>query len=77
MHKADEITGGTRRHPSPHLQPTPETTDPRVDQLERRLLQAETLLNYVMQQLDQSVSEINSSATGNRIATRSRNRRIR
>ena len=33
-------------------EPTPETTDPRVDQLERRLLQAETLLNDVMQQLD-------------------------
>ena len=32
--------------------PTPETTDQRVDQLERRLTQAETLLNDVMQQLD-------------------------
>ena len=32
--------------------PTPETTDQRVDQLERRLLQVETLLNDVMQQLD-------------------------
>ena len=32
--------------------PTPETTDRRVDQLERRLTQAETLLNDVMQQLD-------------------------
>ena len=33
-------------------EPTPETTDQRVDQLERRLTQAETLLNDVMQQLD-------------------------
>ena len=32
--------------------PTPETTDQRVDRLERRLTQAETLLNDVMQQLD-------------------------
>ena len=32
--------------------PTPETTDQRVDQLERRLTQAEVLLNDVMQQLD-------------------------
>ena len=32
--------------------PTPETTEERIDQLERRLTQAETLLNDVMQQLD-------------------------
>ena len=32
--------------------PTPETTDQRVDRLERRLTQAEVLLNDVMQQLD-------------------------
>ena len=32
--------------------PTPETTDQRVDQLERRLTQAEVLLNDVMQVLD-------------------------
>ena len=33
-------------------QPTPETTDERFDRLEHRLLQVETLLNDVMQQLD-------------------------
>ena len=32
--------------------PTPETTEERIDRLERRILQAETLLNDVMQQLD-------------------------
>ena len=32
--------------------PTPETTEERIDRLERRLLQVETLLNDVMQQLD-------------------------
>ena len=32
--------------------PTPETTDERFDRLERRLLQVETLLNDVTQQLD-------------------------
>ena len=32
--------------------PKPETTEERIDRLERRLLQAETLLNDVMQQLD-------------------------
>ena len=33
-------------------QPLPETTDERIDRLERRLLQVETLLNDVMQVLD-------------------------
>ena len=33
-------------------QPTPETADERIDRLERRLLQVETLLNDVTQQLD-------------------------
>ena len=33
-------------------QPAPETTDERLDRLERRLLQVETLLNDVTQQLD-------------------------
>ena len=33
-------------------QPAPETTDERIDRLERRLLQVETLLNDIMQQLD-------------------------
>ena len=32
--------------------PTPETTDERIDRLERRVLQVETLLNDVTQQLD-------------------------
>jgi hypothetical protein len=32
--------------------PAPETTDERIDRLERRLTQAEVLLNDVMQQLD-------------------------
>ena len=32
--------------------PPPETTEERIDRLERRLTQAETLLNDVMQQLD-------------------------
>ena len=32
--------------------PTPETTEERIDRLERRLLQVETLLNDVTQQLD-------------------------
>ena len=34
-------------------QPVPETTDTRVDNLEKRVAQLETLLNDVMQQLDQ------------------------
>ena len=33
-------------------EPTPETTDERIHRLERRILQVETLLNDVMQQLD-------------------------
>ena len=32
--------------------PTPETTEERIDRLERRILQVESLLNDVMQQLD-------------------------
>ena len=32
--------------------PTPETTDERIDRLERQLLQVQTILNDVMQQLD-------------------------
>ena len=32
--------------------PTPETTEERIDRLERRLTQAEVLLNDMMQQLD-------------------------
>ena len=35
---------------APH--PIPETTDERIDRLEHRILQVETLLNDVMQQLD-------------------------
>ena len=57
--------------------PTPETTDQRVDQLERRLTQAEVLLNDVMQQLDQTVQGPTAMSTGNRMATRILNRRIR
>ena len=33
-------------------EPTPETTDERIDWLERQLLQVQTILNDVMQQLD-------------------------
>ena len=44
-------------------EPTPETTDERLDRLERKLLQVETLLNDVMHQLDkphtQSKSKMN------------------
>ena len=50
--KADEITGGTRRHSSLTSTDTRNDRPERVDQLERRLTQAETLLNDVMQQLD-------------------------
>ena len=38
-------------------EPKPETTEQRVDQLERRLTQAEVLLNDVMQQLDKPYRE--------------------
>ena len=38
-------------------EPTPETTDERIDRLERRILQVETLLNDVMQQLDKPYTQ--------------------
>ena len=38
-------------------EPTPETTDERIGRLERRILQVETLLNDVMQQLDKPYRE--------------------
>ena len=38
-------------------QPTPETTDERIDRLERRILQVETLLNDIMQVLDKPYKE--------------------
>ena len=45
-------------------QPIPETTDERIDRLERRLIQVETLLNDVMQQLDRPFRDLHSKQNG-------------
>ena len=45
-------------------QPIPETTDERFDNLERRLLQVETLLNDVMHQLDKPHTQPKSKMNG-------------
>ena len=41
---------------TPHIEP--ETTDERIDKLERRIIQVETLLNDVMQQLDRPFRDL-------------------
>ena len=43
---------------------TPEPTDERLDRLERRLIQVETLLNDVMQQLDRPFRDLHSKQNG-------------
>ena len=43
---------------------TPEPTDERIDRLERRLIQVETLLNDVMQQLDRPFRDLHSKQNG-------------
>ena len=43
---------------------TPETTDERIDRLERRLIQVETLLNDVMQQLDRPFRDLHNKQNG-------------
>ena len=45
-------------------EPKPETTDERIDRLERRLLQVETLLNDVMHQLDTPGTQPKSKING-------------
>ena len=45
-------------------EPKPETTDERIDRLERRLLQVETLLNDVMHQLDKPHTQPKSKMNG-------------
>ena len=44
--------------------PIPETTDERIDRLEHRLIQVETLLNDVMQQLDRPFRDLHSKQNG-------------
>ena len=44
--------------------PIPETTDERIDNLEHRLIQVETLLNDVMQQLDRPFRDLHSKQNG-------------
>ena len=53
-------------------QPLPETTDERIDRLERRLLQVETLLNDVMQVLDKPFQN-KPASNGKPQATQKRN----
>ena len=45
-------------------QPAPETTDERIDRLERRVLQVESLLNDVMQQLDRPFRDLHNKQNG-------------
>ena len=47
---------------TPHIEP--ETTDERIDRLERRLIQVETLLNDVMQQLDRPFRDLHNKKNG-------------
>ena len=53
-------------------QPTPETTDDRIDRLERRILQVESLLNDVMQVLDKPFQN-KPASNGKPQATQKRN----
>ena len=53
-------------------QPTPETTDERIDRLERRILQVETLLNDVMHQLDKPNTQPKSKMNGKPKAQKSK-----
>ena len=55
-------------------QPAPKTTDARIDRLERRLLQVETLLNDVMQVLDKPFQN-KPASNGKPQATQKRNRK--
>ena len=54
-------------------QPTPETTDERIDRLERRILQVETLLNDVMQVLDKPYQQNKHPQDGKPPATQKQN----
>ena len=53
-------------------QPTPETTDERIDRLERRILQVETRLNDVMHQLDKPHTQPKSKMNGKPKAQKSK-----
>ena len=54
-------------------QPTPETPDERIDRLERRILQVETLLNDVMQVLDKPYQQNKHKPNGKPSTTQNRN----
>lgn len=53
-------------------QPTPENTDERIDRLERRVLQLESLLNDVMQVLDKPYQQNKHTQKGKPPATQKR-----